>query len=249
LELTVLVENQCSTEKITDNYWPVIKGAIAVYQATFGTSVLNIRLLGSVVRGEAGPHSDIDFIALLRIMPSEEQMRYLEDQEKALSQIHPSSGRVDLEAVPVHGLANFRQFVFATDSVSLFGSDIYTSQCQTWNRQKLADLVTPDVEDILTSYRNALKRANGDDRKLLCFYSRLIGKDILKCFRRIVLLRGGQFERNISKIYDQTLQYVPEWKQVLQELHELYVHPSDDRQRLLKALRNVESIGLASVRM
>jgi hypothetical protein len=37
------------------------------------------------------------------------------------------------------------------------------------------------------------------------------------------------------------LQFAPELKEVVEELHDLYVHPSDDKQRLLTTLRRVET--------
>jgi hypothetical protein len=71
---------------------------------------------------------------------------------------------------------SFRRFVFAIDSVSLFGSDIYTSQSQTVGRQQLIEMVTPDLVQIIESYRGAVERVDEGNEHLLCFYSRLIGK-------------------------------------------------------------------------
>jgi hypothetical protein len=55
METTVLVENLCSTEKIADIYLPIINDAIAAYQLVFCASILSIRLMGSVARGEVNP--------------------------------------------------------------------------------------------------------------------------------------------------------------------------------------------------
>lgn len=241
MEPTVLVVNSCSVKKIADIFWPIIHDAIAAYQSIFGASVLSIRLMGSVARGEAGSHSDVDLIALLNTSPNQEQMCRVEEFEKELRHSYPFVPRVDLEAVSVEGLAEFRQFVFATDSIILFGSDTYTSECQRWDRRQLADLITPDLASIVLSYRSAMETANEENHQLLHFYSRLIGKDVLKCFRRIALLRGGQYERSIDGIYRQLLSYAPEHKEILAELYRLYVHPCDDRRRLLDTLHRVEA--------
>jgi hypothetical protein len=97
-------------------------------------------------------------------------------------------------------------------------------------------MVTPDLVQIVESYRSAVQGLDTGDREHLCFYSRLIGKDILKCLRSTALLGGGQYERNIGRIYQQLLQYMPEHRDLLDELHELYAQPVGDRQRLLAAL-------------
>ncbi|MBV9468794.1 MAG: hypothetical protein JOZ57_06075, partial [Abitibacteriaceae bacterium] len=71
------------------------------------------------------------------------------------------------------------------------------------------------------------------------FYSRIIGKDILKCFRYAMLMRGGAYERNVTKIYNQLLDYTPERQELLHDLHELYIHPVIDKKKLLDVLNDV----------
>jgi predicted nucleotidyltransferase len=232
----IVVENQCSHDKIAEVFLPVIEDAVAAYRAIFGGLLLNIRLLGSVARGEAGPNSDIDFVALTHTTPDDDQVRRVQEQELRLRHKHPFLSKVDLEVIDVGGLNDFRRFVFATDSVSLYGRDAYSLACQSWDRQKLAEMVTPDLPSIVHSYRTAVQALDIGDREHLCFYSRLIGKDTLKCLRRVALLGGGPYERNIDRIHQQLLQYMPEHQGLLDELHELYAQPAADRQRLLTAL-------------
>jgi predicted nucleotidyltransferase len=241
MDPTVLVENPCSLEKIADIFWPIINDAVAVYQAVFGASIQSIRLMGSVARGQANPHSDIDFIALLRTRPTQEQMRRIDELEKRMRHNHAFVSKVDLEAVWADSVAEFRRFVLTTDSVTLFGSDHYVAKQEIWDRRQLADMVTPDLAGLVISYRSALEKAGDENGEILSFYSRLIGKDILKCFRRVALLRGCPYQRNIGRIHEQLLQFAPELKEVVEELHDLYVHPSDDKQRLLTTLRRVET--------
>jgi predicted nucleotidyltransferase len=104
---TLIIENQCSRERIPHVFLPLIEDAVAGYQTIFGDAILNIRLLGSVARGEANLHSDIDFIAVLRVIPSEEQMHRVEEEERNLSQKHSFISKVDLEAVAAEGLSEF----------------------------------------------------------------------------------------------------------------------------------------------
>jgi predicted nucleotidyltransferase len=232
----VVVKNECSRDKIEPRFEPLIAVAIATYKSVFGVALLNVRLMGSVARGEAGPHSDIDFIAVLDAEPGEDQLLRLKQCEVELRHAHPQVARVDLEAVPRKGLHPFRQFVFATDSLSVFGTDNYSGHSQTWDRQALALLVTPDLAGIVESYTDAVSNSAVNDAERLRFFSRIIGKDILKCCRRTALLRGAAYERSIGKIYRQLLEYMPEQSALLHELHDLYQQPSSDRARLLRAL-------------
>jgi hypothetical protein len=158
------------------------------------------------------------------------------DWEVELKRRHPIVARVDLEAVDANDLHPFRRFVFASDSLSLFGVDAYTVTRQLWERQELAQLITPDLADLISSYGRAVAATDANDSAGLRFYSRVIGKDILKCYRRTAILNGGTYERNIGNIYRQLLGYMPEKQALLGELYDLYAQPSDDRQRLLQVL-------------
>jgi predicted nucleotidyltransferase len=242
MDTTVLVENFCSHDKVAPQYLPVIEAAIAKYRAVFGDAVLNIRLMGSVARGEVTPHSDIDFIALLGISPTEQQLQNLAHSESVLQRDFPFLAKVDMEAITVDDVHEFRRFVFISDSLSLYGADLYPAQTQSFDRELLADMITPDLEDIVQSYRAAIMRIAEHDEKKLRGYSRLTGKDVLKCYRRVALLSGGDFERNIDKIYEQLLHYLPEQRVLLGELHRLYTRPLADGQKLLDVLNSITAV-------
>lgn len=236
MESQVTVENQCHVSHIDAVFQPIIEDAVAVYQSIFGAAIVNIRLMGSVARGEDCSRSDIDFIAVLDRDLASEELQQLESEEAAMRGRHPVVNRVDLEAVPANGLHDFRRFVFATDSLSLFGTDLYTTPSQIWDRTELMHLVTPDLPELVRSYRNAVESTDEGDVERLRFYSRIIGKDFLKCYRRVALERGGAYERNIGRIYQQLLHYLPERRLLLDELYDFYSHPGDDKQRLLQVL-------------
>jgi predicted nucleotidyltransferase len=66
----VLVRNTCSRAKVDACYEPLIAAAIQTYRTLFEDELVDVRLMGSVARGEAIPgQSDIDFLALLREVP------------------------------------------------------------------------------------------------------------------------------------------------------------------------------------
>ncbi len=242
MESNIVVENQCSIEKVDPIFLPVIDSAVGAYRAIFGEAVFNIRLMGSVARGDAGRLSDIDFIAVLHHNPSAEQLAEIARQETELQRRHPFVCQVDLEAVAADELNDFRRFIFAIDSVSLAGSDIYTAERQTVARRQLAEMVTPDLPGIVKSYRRAVEAVDAKNERLLLKWSRLIGKDVLKCFRRISLLRSGGYERNVEAIYRQLLHDAPEHQELLRDLFNLYESPSSHGARLLEALRRAEAV-------
>gem|GEM_PF-6341472 len=163
----------------------------------------------------------------------------IETWENRLRRKYPVVAKVDLEVERVNNLVEFRRFVFASDSLSLFGSGLYPQQVQRMDRHQLAELVTPNLPEIIESYQSSVEHIDSSNQSSLSFYSRIIGKDILKCFRYAMLMRGGAYERNVTKIYNQLLDYTPERQELLHDLHELYIHPVIDKKKLLDVLNDV----------
>lgn len=76
----------------------------------------------------------------------------------------------------------------------------------------------------------------GRDDALLRRYSRVTGKDLLKCLRAIALQRGGPYEKSIARIYTQLRRYVPEHQLLAASLFALYRTPVPAKERILAAL-------------
>src|ERR1700737_4900815 len=96
--MRVLIRNTCSLRKIDRRYQPIIEGAIETYQVLFGAHLVDIRLMGSVARGQAiAGESDIDFLALVRSAPQPGTLEHLARREDTLCEAYPVVGRVDLE--------------------------------------------------------------------------------------------------------------------------------------------------------
>jgi predicted nucleotidyltransferase len=223
MDPTVLVENPCSLEKIADIFWPIINDAVAVYQAVFGASIQSIRLMGSVARGQANPHSDIDFIALLRTRPTQEQMRRIDELEKRMRHNHAFVFKVDLEAVWADSVAEFRRFVLTTDSVTLFGSEHYVAKQEIWIGRNCADMVTPNFSGPCNQLSSALEKAGDENGEILAF---LQPDDWQKTFSTVLPTVCAApwlpIPAEHVRIHEQLLQCALNSKNS-EELHDLYV--------------------------
>jgi predicted nucleotidyltransferase len=154
----VLIRNTCSPRKIDRRYQPIIEGDIETYRALFGADLVDIRLMGSVARGQAiAGESDIDFLALVRGAPQPATLEHLVRREDALCEAHPVVGRVDLEVECLDRLSEFRRLVLSSDSLSVFGTDQLTRSHQYVDRAELARLVTPPAHALIRDYRAAIE--------------------------------------------------------------------------------------------
>jgi predicted nucleotidyltransferase len=182
----VLISNTCSRSKVDARYEPLIHVVIRMYQDLFGSDLVDVRLMGSVGRGEAiAGESDVDFLALLHTEPPDATLQELTGREQRLGRQYGAIGRIDLEAERLATLSEFRSFVISSDSISVLGTDRLFRRRQSMDRRRLARLVTPDAQVLIGSYRAALEHLEPDANPgLVARYARVTGKDLLKCLRR-----------------------------------------------------------------
>ncbi len=165
----------------------------------------------------------------------------MEERSAAFARIHSIVSRVDLDATPVANLPAFRRFVLSSDSVCVHGEDRYTTPVQTIDRAALTHLVTPDAASMIEAYRLGIAAIEKWDEEEARFWSRIVGKDLLKCLRAVSLRRGGDYEQSIVGIHRQIASYAPESADLADLLIALYREPTTDLGRLRLALDMAEA--------
>lgn len=232
----VLVVNRCRVSLIADQYRPLIAAVVSVCVEIL-PGLVEVRLQGSVGRGGAIlGQSDIDFMALVSDSPDEDTLARLHDHAARLSSTTSIVSRIDLDAVAMRDLIPFQRFALASDSLSVFGADTITVREQRVDPVELARLVTPNTGNLLLDYRDFVEESRHGDDATLRFCSRIVGKDLLKCLRALILVRGGAYEVAIDRIYDQTRDVVPEMAPLAERLYRLYRTPVTDPDVLLEVL-------------
>jgi hypothetical protein len=232
----VTIENPCSWEHVGGEHRPLMEKAVQIFQQVLGPTLVSVRLMGSIPRGETTTYSDADFLALTNCPLTPAQEAELARWEKELPRRCPVVPRVDLEAVEVDGLHPFRRFVLTTDSLRVAGMDPIREEPVTIDRQDLIQMITPDFYDLVEAYGRAVDGLGAGHEEELKLYSRVIGKDLLKCFRGEALAAGAQYERAICRIAGQLEETFPDQKPLWQELFSLYEEPSVDGERLRRVL-------------
>jgi hypothetical protein len=236
------VRNPCSREKIEPCFRPIVEVALTVYAEILGALVQETRLMGSVARGDAQvPFSDIDFIALLSDEPMAGQAEAIARRATELTGQFSCVSKVDLEAVALGALGEARRFILNSDSVHLWGEDLFPLREQHVSGKKLADLLTPNLGGVLKGRLEAVRELSESDHAMLVQWSRWSGKDILKSLREHALLAGGTYERTVQGIRDQLRFYMSEHTPLIDDLYELYVRPEPNRGRILSVLSRAEA--------
>ncbi len=242
LSINIRVFNETRTSKIKTQYIPIIEHVIKGYIEIIGIDFINnIRLMGSVPRGDAIEfHSDIDFIAVTTAIIPERKQKALIDLALTIHTQFPVVSRIDLEVISMDCLGLGREFILRTDSISLYGDDIYTCSFEDIDSNKLANNNTPNLNMLIMDYRNRI--SNSIDSEIIKKVSRWIGKDILKSLRQRLILEKGLYEKSIHKLYEGMTENFPDQKSIFNRLFDVYIKPTNDKVMLLKLLVDIEEI-------
>jgi predicted nucleotidyltransferase len=244
----VLVVNRCHPSLIDDQFQPLIDAAIAACLETL-PGIVDVRLQGSVARGEAiQGQSDIDFMALVAERPDEDARAQLQDHAARLSRRHAVVSRVELDVAAGSDLIPFQLLALASDSLSVYGTDTLTVREQWVDRVELSRLVTPDAGSLLVDYREFVEESRQSGNEAMRFCSRIVGKDLLKCARALVLLRGGAYEVAIDRISAQIHDVVPELAPLAERLYRLYSTPVTDADVVIEVLGEASATLLPAMR-
>lgn len=104
---------------------------------------------------------------------------------------------------------------------------------------ELAALWDIRVGDMARQYEEAVRRAPTDR---LAGLSRVVGKDILTCWRIRLVTIHGVFDQAMPQLYDRLKVQWPEYNYLFEELWSLYRSPADDRERILSVLQSALEI-------
>ena len=237
METEITISNHCSLDKVGRDYTPIIDDAVGAYRRNLDKLLLSIHLMGSVPRGEAAfGLSDIDFVALISMNPGADQRNMLAAESKRLTAKYSCVSSVDLEIEIKGRVSKAREFIFRSDSICVWGDDMYAATDMRTSNVALAKLVTPDFDQVLSGYRQRLKNPiHAEELGQLC---RSVSKDVLKCFRKYLILKLAVYRSGIADIHDQLVTYFAVETDLFDRLLKIYEQPLEKREDLLDILRS-----------
>lgn len=245
---TVTVRNRCSIEHLAGDHRLLIEDAVASGTAAFGEGLAEIRVQGSIARGEARPgQSDIDLMLVLTSSPTADDQLQCAELSQRLATAHPVVSRVDLDVAWAGHLSEFQRFVLSSDSLSVHGTDALTRPVQRWDRRRLARLVTPDAGAMLDDYRAwADELVLTPDEAEVRFASRVVGKDFLKVLRGLALMRGSPYDVAMPAIRGRVVRMTPEFVPLADALFALYDMPSASPEVVREVIGRIDDANLVA---
>jgi hypothetical protein len=240
MQADIIIPNECSIDKISSDCIPIVNAAIEAYRRVLDKLLVSIRLIGSVARGESVfGVSDIEFAGLVLMNPDAHQRDSIATDSRRLTRNYQCISVVDLK-IEIKGRVEPQlEFILWTDSVCVWGADSYTSNEAKVSNVSLAKLTTPDFNSLIAGFRQRLRGTLNTEE--LGQLGRLIGKEVLKCFRKYLVLRFGVYRKNISDICNQLLMYFPKYSETLSCLLRIYEQPVERKEELLEILKMAQA--------
>jgi len=235
METQITIGNDCSLDRVGRVYMAIIEDAVGAYRRNLDKLLLSVRLMGSVPRGEATfGSSDIDFVALAAMNPGADQRNMLASDSKRLTVKYSCVSHVDLEIEIKGRVLATRDFIFRSDSICVWGADAYPKADTKMTNAALSKLVTPDFIQLQSGYRQRLKAPiHGEELGQLC---RSVSKDVLKCFRKYLILKLAVYRKGTIDIHNQLVMYFPQETDTFDRLLKIHEQPVE-REDLLDILR------------
>ena len=243
MESTIILKNETSIAKIGSDYWPLINQAIIAVKEILNNHIVEIRLLGSVPSGNAIiGNSDIDFLAITNKSVDDNCKSRIEETAREFSKKSPVVSSIDIDVMSQEEIGRHPAYelIIRTDSVSLYGSDKYTVKEYQISNTELAHLWNIDFDSIIISYRRKLISSEISELEIKK-YSKFTGKDIMKCFRRRLILDYGICDRRIDMLYGSLKRYLPEHSVLFDALWGLYRYPNDNIDAILRVMDEAEN--------
>jgi hypothetical protein len=145
METEITIPNECSLDKVGSDNKPIMNAAIESYRRNLDRLLVSIRLLGSTARGEnIFGASDIYFVGLVSMSPDTHQRDMIAADSKRLTRNYQCVSVVDLEIEIKGRVHSQREFIFRTDSICIWGADVYSATETKISNASLAKLTTPD---------------------------------------------------------------------------------------------------------
>lgn len=121
----ITLHNRASLARIAPEYLPIVQATTTHCRRVLGDELLEIRILGSVARGDAVPGtSDIDFAAITQEPVASELRAEIERWAAEASTRYPQVFAVDVHLYDLPALEANRalRLILETDSASVWGA-------------------------------------------------------------------------------------------------------------------------------
>ena len=226
--------NPASSEKITDEWRPVVQDIVKGYKDHYGINLHSVYVRGSVGKGDAVPGiSDIDTFAYVNLPKDQINTEWINDFEKELAQKYPFVQGFEISVDPIQDAPNDR--ILLLQSACVFGTDL--------SKEMLKVKVGKETLGHVYSFRKNLawfdewSKKPQEKSEILNSCTWLM-KRFLRTGLELTMERAGLYTRDLYPSYKVFAEYYPEKDDDMREVLFLALNPTDDLETIRKIRNN-----------
>lgn len=219
------VVNPASAEKIQEEWQPLINDIIDLYKKSFGNSLRNVYIRGSVAKGEAIPGvSDIDTFSFVDLTEDEISESLKKDADKSLLTKYPFVTGVELGAQPFDNHKQKDDIIFLNQSLCVYGEALEVPKLKPGREMVVHALNINKNMDWLHNFLE--KEQTQEEVKNSCVW---IMKGLLRSGCEIVMERSQKYTRDLYPCFEIFSEYYPEKEEEMKEVLHLSLNPTSDK--------------------
>lgn len=233
--------NPCSADLIQDNFRKAAELSVEHIKKKFRNNLYSVYIRGSVARGTAIENvSDID----LFIVTKEKVLNSYRDWKRKsgaeVMEIYPFINGVEFHMESLDEILSDKrsQFLLQSQSIKFFGKEINFPQLSfKLGKESYAHLAY--IENDIRIFYEDIHHEDTENSIDTCSW---IAKRIVRTGFEIVMKRENLYTRDLYPCYKSFIKYYSYKKNDMEEILELAVFPVSDKERIIKAVRNIEEL-------
>lgn len=161
---------------------------------------VNVRLAGSAARGEADESlSGFDVMAIIRNPLSEAISNRLESKALLLSRKYNKYKKIHIRALSPKEITPLELLILKSDSFSLWGEDMFSTNMIKMDSDKLISISVPDFETLVFNGRHSVIGATNKEDKTseIRYYC----AQLFYYMQKILIINKSTFSFSINEIY------------------------------------------------
>lgn len=222
--------NPTTTEKIQEEYKPVLEDIIKLYQQEYENKLISVYIRGSVVKGTAiSGIADIDTFAFVDDISENLPRKWKELRENfGINKKYPQFDDIEMGATPFNDIER-KYKILLHQSVAIYGSALPVA------KKKISSefaMHAPRLDRRLEKFDNIFSEGNLTTSNCTWFM-----KTLLRTGLELTLDRAHKYSRDLYPCYQIFSEYYPEKESEMKEVLYLTLNPTDDK-KILKRIRN-----------
>ncbi len=224
--------NPASSEKIQEEWKPVIDAVISAYRHAYGEYLRTIYIRGSVAKGQAVQYvSDIDTYAYIDLPKAEVNEDWTAEAKKEIMAKYPFVQGVEMEPGPMSEFSE--DTIVLNQSVCVYGTPPEVPKLKP-GKDLAIHAPSSGFRKKITNFQQFYEAETTDEETSKRCVTLM--KSLLRAGFEITMERSGKYTRDLYRCYEIFSEYYPDKEPEMREVLHLALNPTADKQKIKETI-------------